>query len=101
NKILGRVARAVFLSFEESRRFFGPRKVVMSGNPVRRALVEQLAGASGGPAGEDARAGIDGAVHVLVSGGSQGAVAVNELASQALIALAAADPARRIAVVHQ
>ncbi len=29
NKILGRIARAVFLSFEESRRFFGPRKVVM------------------------------------------------------------------------
>ncbi len=93
NKILGRIARAVFLSFDESRRFFKPRKIVMSGNPVRRALVEQLARAPEAEAG--------GAVHVLISGGSQGAVAVNELASQALIAIARAEPARRLAIVHQ
>ncbi len=99
NKILGRIARAVFLSFEESRRFFGPRKVVMSGNPVRRALIGQLAGAAG-PGGAPT-AGDDPAVHVLVSGGSQGAVAVNELAAQALCALAAAEPARRLAILHQ
>jgi len=97
NKLLGRIARAVFLSFEESRRFFKPKKIVMSGNPVRRALVGQLARAAEEPAAE---AG-DGAVHVLVSGGSLGAVAVNELAAQALIAIAQADPARRLAIVHQ
>jgi UDP-N-acetylglucosamine--N-acetylmuramyl-(pentapeptide) pyrophosphoryl-undecaprenol N-acetylglucosamine transferase len=37
-------------------------------------------------------------VHVLVSGGSLGAVAVNELAAEALIALAQALP---LAIVHQ
>ena len=97
NKILGRIARAVFLSFEEARRFFAPKKVGMSGNPVRRALVAQLAGAAEGAAEK----AIDAPVHVLVSGGSQGAVAVNELASQALIALAGAAPERRLAIVHQ
>lgn len=98
NKLLGRVARAVFLSFAESRRFFGPKKIVMSGNPVRRALVEQLARPAEERAGEAAEAA---PVHVLVSGGSQGAVAVNELASGALIALAQGAPGRPLAIVHQ
>jgi len=91
NKLLGKVARGVFLSFDESRRFFRPRKIVMSGNPVRRELVQRLL--APGPAAHDD------AVHVLVSGGSQGAIAVNELASRALIALA--GEGRRLAIVHQ
>ena len=90
NKILGRVARAVFLSFDESRRFFKPKKTTLSGNPVRRDLVAKLATATPAPA--------DGTVHVLVCGGSQGAVAVNELASQALATLAKSAP---LSIVHQ
>jgi UDP-N-acetylglucosamine--N-acetylmuramyl-(pentapeptide) pyrophosphoryl-undecaprenol N-acetylglucosamine transferase len=91
NKLLGRVVRAVFLSFDESRRFFKPKKVRMTGNPVRPALVaglrtERSVRNSAEP------------VHVLVSGGSQGAVAVNELASGALIALA---KELQLAIVHQ
>ncbi len=89
NKILGRLVRAVFLSFEESRRFFKPRRVVMSGNPIRRTLLRDLAIAATPP---------DGATHVLVCGGSQGAVAVNQVASQALIALAGET---KLAIVHQ
>ena len=93
NKILGRVARAVFLSFEDSRRFFKPKKIIMSGNPVRRDLVRKLSsGAVGRPAADDDT------VHVLVCGGSQGAVAVNELAAQALAALAKET---KLAIVHQ
>jgi UDP-N-acetylglucosamine--N-acetylmuramyl-(pentapeptide) pyrophosphoryl-undecaprenol N-acetylglucosamine transferase len=89
NKLLGRVARSVFLSFDESRRFFKPKKTVMSGNPVRRGIVQKLLSA---PSDQSA------VVHVLVSGGSQGAVAVNDLASQALIALA---QDHSLAIVHQ
>ncbi|HWU86228.1 MAG TPA: undecaprenyldiphospho-muramoylpentapeptide beta-N-acetylglucosaminyltransferase [Kofleriaceae bacterium] len=116
NKLLGRVARAVFLSFEETRRFFRPSKVVMSGNPVRRALLERLlaggsdaeaAAGADAPAGADTAAGADAeagaeadTVHVLICGGSQGAVAVNELASQALIAIAAAA-GPKLSIVHQ
>ena len=90
NKLLGRFVRAVFLSFDESRRFFKPKKIVMSGNPVRRGIVQQLLAAA--PEPDDAK------VHVLVSGGSQGAIAVNELASRALIALGKELP---LAIVHQ
>ncbi|MGE5184781.1 MAG: undecaprenyldiphospho-muramoylpentapeptide beta-N-acetylglucosaminyltransferase [Acidobacteriota bacterium] len=96
NKLLGRVVRSVFLSFDESRRFFRPRKTVMSGNPVRRGIVQKLL--SGAPELTNERSFINSQVHVLVSGGSQGAVAVNELASKALIALA---KQAKLAIVHQ
>jgi UDP-N-acetylglucosamine--N-acetylmuramyl-(pentapeptide) pyrophosphoryl-undecaprenol N-acetylglucosamine transferase len=91
NKILGRVVRAVFVSFDGTRRFFAAKKTTLSGNPVRRDLARRLGDAA--PA-----AAPDGAVHVLVSGGSLGAVAVNELAADALIALARDVP---LAIVHQ
>ncbi len=89
NKILGRLVRAVFLSFDESRRFFKPKKVVMSGNPVRRDLVQKLLATT--PEAHER-------VNVLVCGGSQGAVAVNELASHALVALAKELP---LGITHQ
>jgi len=91
NKLLGKVVRAVFLSFDESRRFFTAKKTRLSGNPVRRDLLQKLAAV--------AATATAGPVTVLVSGGSQGAVAVNELASQALIALVKSGLA--IAIIHQ
>ncbi|MBA3820816.1 MAG: undecaprenyldiphospho-muramoylpentapeptide beta-N-acetylglucosaminyltransferase [Deltaproteobacteria bacterium] len=93
NKILGRVARTIFLSFEESRRFFKPAKIVMSGNPVRRELLLKLLAATSAPSATG-----DVPINVLVCGGSQGAIAVNELAAQALITLAGE---RRVGIVHQ
>ncbi len=90
NKILGKIVRAVFLSFEESRRFFKPKKILMSGNPVRRELLAKLL-APGPALATDA-------VHVLVSGGSLGAVAVNDLAAEALCALSRELP---LSIVHQ
>ena len=94
NKLLGRVARAVFLSFDESRRFFKPKKIVMSGNPVRRDLAARLLAAAAAPRPAGAP------VTVLVSGGSQGAKAVNELACAALIALAR-EHAGTLRIIHQ
>lgn len=90
NKILGKLVRKVFLSFEESRRFFVAEKVVMSGNPVRRQLAAALLAAQ--PATEERPP------CVLVCGGSLGAVAVNQLAAEALSALAKQRPLR---IVHQ
>ena len=90
NKILGRLVRGVFLAFEDTRRYFAAKKIVMTGNPVRRALVAKLQGVA--PAA-------DGKLHVLVSGGSQGAVAVNALACAALIALV--GEGRTIGIQHQ
>jgi UDP-N-acetylglucosamine--N-acetylmuramyl-(pentapeptide) pyrophosphoryl-undecaprenol N-acetylglucosamine transferase len=118
NKLLGRVVRAVFVSFEGTRQFFKPNKTVVSGNPVRRELLQKLlevstAETSVSPArsaeprpsataqpeaSTPAPRSASAVVHVLVSGGSLGAVAVNELAAEALIALAQALP---LAIVHQ
>jgi UDP-N-acetylglucosamine--N-acetylmuramyl-(pentapeptide) pyrophosphoryl-undecaprenol N-acetylglucosamine transferase len=91
NKMLGRVARAVFLSFDMSRRFFKPRKIVMSGNPVRRPMLHKLLAAAADRPAAAPRS-------VLVCGGSLGAVAVNDIAAQALIELARETPLR---IVHQ
>lgn len=90
NRILGRVVRAVFLSFAESQRFFAAKKVIMSGNPVRRQLVATLQVAGASAASQPPC--------VLVCGGSLGAVAVNQLAADALIQLSKRRPLR---IVHQ
>jgi UDP-N-acetylglucosamine--N-acetylmuramyl-(pentapeptide) pyrophosphoryl-undecaprenol N-acetylglucosamine transferase len=99
NKLLGRVVRAVFVSFDGTRRFFKPTKTSVSGNPVRRELLQKLLNASAAPATPTTTAPAAGTpVHVLVCGGSLGAIAVNELAADALIALAKTTP---LAIVHQ
>src|SRR3954469_9567038 len=100
NKILGRIVRTVFVSFDGTRRFFQPARTVVSGNPVRRGLVQQLldAGAATPPAPSGPARDPGATVHVLVSGGSLGAVAVNPLAADALIALAREAP---LAIIHQ
>jgi UDP-N-acetylglucosamine--N-acetylmuramyl-(pentapeptide) pyrophosphoryl-undecaprenol N-acetylglucosamine transferase len=91
NKILGRIARKVFLAFEVSKTYFKPRKLALVGNPVRRDLLDKLQRAPD-PAAADAP------LQILVCGGSLGAVKVNELAADALIALARERP---LAIVHQ
>jgi UDP-N-acetylglucosamine--N-acetylmuramyl-(pentapeptide) pyrophosphoryl-undecaprenol N-acetylglucosamine transferase len=92
NRILGRLVRTVFVAFDGTRRFFKPSKTVLTGNPVRRDLLQKLL------AGERAPSAGDDRVHVLVSGGSLGAVAVNDLAAEALIELAKTQP---LSIVHQ
>jgi UDP-N-acetylglucosamine--N-acetylmuramyl-(pentapeptide) pyrophosphoryl-undecaprenol N-acetylglucosamine transferase len=92
NKILGKMVRAVFLAFDEPRRFFRASKVIVSGNPVRRELVARLTAPAPPSSASSAP------LAVMVCGGSQGAVAVNQLASEALIALAKDRP---LTIVHQ
>lgn len=102
NKILGRLVRAVFLSFEQSRRFFPAHKVVMSGNPIRRQLLSALQGEPGPNRDSDDTAAADqpGELpRVFVCGGSQGAVAVNELVAGAAAILAGRGVA--FSIVHQ
>ena len=42
NKLLGKVVKVVFISFEEARRFFPGKKVQLVGNPIRRKLMENF-----------------------------------------------------------
>lgn len=89
NKILGRFVRAVFLAFGETRRHFRGERVILSGNPIRRALRDRLLGAA-------AAAGEGGPLRVFCFGGSLGAKAVNALMVDAAVKLGDA-----VRVVHQ
>jgi UDP-N-acetylglucosamine--N-acetylmuramyl-(pentapeptide) pyrophosphoryl-undecaprenol N-acetylglucosamine transferase len=75
NRVLGRFVRCVFISFEEAGRFFPARKTFLTGNPVRA----QIRSAPYRPPQQD--------INILIFGGSQGAVAINEkfLAAAALL----------------
>ncbi len=90
NRILGRFVTRVFLSFDESCRYFPAGKAVVTGNPVRRAIREGLRGA-------DRRARR--AFTVCVLGGSQGAHRINELVIEALEGLR--DIAKKLRFIHQ
>lgn len=72
NRLLGRLARRVFLSLPDTRGF-ASEKCVLTGNPIRRSVVE--AGMRARPTGTR---------HLLVTGGSQGARALNDLIVEAL-----------------
>ncbi len=69
NKVLGKFADRVYVSFDEARRHFPAGKTVLAGNPVRKGIIK-------GGAGKRARAKGE-RFSILVFGGSQGAVAIN------------------------
>lgn len=92
NKILARVAEQVFISLDESKRFFPEGKTLLTGNPVRREIVAGAAAA--GVSSPDTET-----VHVLVFGGSAGAHSVNLAMMAALPHLA--ELRERITITHQ
>ncbi len=96
NKILGKFVHKIFLSFEETRRFFKRNKIVMSGNPIRKQILASLQDESAGGS-DDAAASP--APHLFIFGGSQGATAVNELVVGAAALLAARGV--RFTTLHQ
>jgi UDP-N-acetylglucosamine--N-acetylmuramyl-(pentapeptide) pyrophosphoryl-undecaprenol N-acetylglucosamine transferase len=91
NRILGRVARRVFVAFSDARRSFAKRKLRLTGNPVRRRFLDRVqAGAKALPPREPT---------LLILGGSQGSHAVNEVGSSMVQVLKARGILPR--VVHQ
>jgi len=67
NRALGKFVDRVYISFEESRKFFPGGRTILSGNPVRRDIISTL---------KD-RGGRMERFSILVFGGSQGATAIN------------------------
>jgi UDP-N-acetylglucosamine--N-acetylmuramyl-(pentapeptide) pyrophosphoryl-undecaprenol N-acetylglucosamine transferase len=67
NKLLGRFVKRVFTSFDEARQFFPPQKVHLTGNPIRRKLMDNYL---------RSRVAHD-RFNVLVFGGSLGAKGIN------------------------
>ncbi len=91
NRILGRLARAVFTAFPEAEAHFPRGKVWLFGNPIRRSLMENFLR----PAPPR-----DGGFSLLVFGGSQGAHALNVRLVEAIGRLP--EPLRAsIRIVHQ
>lgn len=92
NRVLARVADMVAVTFEETRPLLG-REVVVTGNPVRREILEA-----------DRRKGCEafnldpGKVTLLVFGGSQGARQINQAVAEALPHLVAWQD--RLQIVH-
>ncbi len=92
NKRLGPLVRAVFTAFEAAHAAFPARKIVPTGNAVRRVFLDAARAAGPRRVAGPGR-------NVLVVGGSQGARAVNDLVIAA--AEAWATSATPPSVVHQ
>ena len=89
NRMLGTMVNRVFISFEESRRWFRGGKAILTGNPIRQELLNPSAT---GPKREEG-------FTILVVGGSQGAQAINRAVVGALSLLK--DQGREPQVIHQ
>lgn len=86
NRILGRVARKIFIAFEKAREFFPREKTVFTGNPVRSF--------SPPPSPKP-----ESPFTVFILGGSQGAHALNQGMMEALPLLAGSKS--RLHFLHQ
>lgn len=84
NRILGKIAGRVFLAFEETEGQFPQNKVRVTGNPVRKQLLE--AAKECPPVKWDASGKEQ--FHLLVFGGSQGARGINLAVKEAIPYLA-------------
>lgn len=89
NRLLGKIAKAVFVSFEEAIRHFPEKKTANVGNPTRKALFENFLR----PQTRHEK------FRVLIFGGSQGARAINAAAVEAFRRLG--DLQGRLEILHQ
>jgi UDP-N-acetylglucosamine--N-acetylmuramyl-(pentapeptide) pyrophosphoryl-undecaprenol N-acetylglucosamine transferase len=88
NRLLGRLARKVFLAFEEASAGFPAGKTMVTGNPVREEVI-----GGGGEVGSHE------ILNIMVLGGSRGAAGLNRLVTAALASLG--EEGRKVRVLHQ
>ncbi len=89
NKILARMVRRAFVSYESTMRAFPAKRVELTGNPVKRSILE---------AARKPRVRGQGKVRVLVMGGSQGARAIDQMIPEAM---SIAQLGGEVQVLHQ
>ncbi|MCZ6680373.1 MAG: undecaprenyldiphospho-muramoylpentapeptide beta-N-acetylglucosaminyltransferase [Candidatus Poribacteria bacterium] len=95
NRILGRWAKAIYLAFETAASHFPAKKIKVTGNPIRRTI-----GAVKRDLATYEKFGLDPNLKtVFVMGGSQGALAINQIVMDALDDLAPFH--HQIQVIHQ
>lgn len=73
NKFLAKFVDQVFITLEESAKFFPKQNTLLTGNPLRRQILAQATTS----AGDEPRIGGQGNFRLLIFGGSQGAHAIN------------------------
>ncbi len=86
NRFLARLAARVFVSFAEAQEFFPAQKVIHTGNPIRQELLRRFPREHKG-------------LGLLITGGSQGARALNRLMLEVVPRLSQAFPG--LFVIHQ
>ncbi|UCH06774.1 MAG: undecaprenyldiphospho-muramoylpentapeptide beta-N-acetylglucosaminyltransferase [Deltaproteobacteria bacterium] len=89
NRMLAPLVKKVFISFEESRKYFKRKDVFLTGNPVREELLHDRALSKP----------TNGTFTILVVGGSQGARAINRAVVSALAVLT--EQGLQPFVIHQ
>jgi len=82
NRILDRFAASIAVSFEQSRKYFKNKRIVITGNPLRENIMILEKDAALKALGLE-----KGRFTILVMGGSQGAHSLNTLVSEAVIEL--------------
>ena len=91
NKILGKFAKRVFISFNSSEKYFRSGKAVFTGNPVRKELT------LGDRSEAVTKFGLNSNLKtVLVVGGSQGAQKINRIILDSLVLLV-----KDFQIIHQ
>lgn len=97
NKLLSRIAEQAFISLEESRKFFPEDTTLLTGNPLRKQILAEVATpplANGG-----SESGEQEGFHLLVFGGSLGAHSINMTLAAAAPLLLKLDG--KLTVTHQ
>jgi UDP-N-acetylglucosamine--N-acetylmuramyl-(pentapeptide) pyrophosphoryl-undecaprenol N-acetylglucosamine transferase len=90
NKVVGPFAQRIFLAFESAAEAFDRRKVRVTGTPIRREFLDQVAGSQHAETGTR---------RLLIFGGSQGAKAINSAVIDGLPAILRRLPG--LVIIHQ
>lgn len=77
NKILSKIAQKICISFESSNKYFPKQKTILTGNPIKKDILELL----------NSKKILNNPPLIYVTGGSSGSHAINELVANSLDAL--------------
>ena len=101
NRLLARFASKVFITLEESARYFPSAATQLTGNPLRRQIVDMVKKADSTPplSLEESEKREHEIFHLFIFGGSQGAHAINAAMVEAVPVLKKSPI--RLAITHQ
>ena len=88
NKLLGKKVKRAFVAFEDMQRFFKPESIRIFGNPVRTSMFRNLPGKKESLKHFSFQKQLP---VVLVTGGSQGALGINEAIKEGISGLKSAE----------